>query len=155
MPPFLLVLCLASPAADPPAARKAPAPLYTNDDLERVAPRRGDTGVLSTAPAAVPATPPPPDREARGEPYWRAEAERLRERLLPLRERAEELRIQLDEMDRRPPLRARGGPAARADEGRKEAVRARLTAVERRIREMEDAFLDRARREGALPGWLR
>jgi hypothetical protein len=31
----------------------------------------------------------------------------------------------------------------------------RLSALEARIREMESSLLDRARREGALPGWLR
>jgi hypothetical protein len=158
MPTFLLaVLCLACAAAETPHSRKPPAPLYTNDDLERVAPRRGDTGVLSTAaPAPSPAAAPPRTQaEARGENYWRGEAERLRERLLPLRERAEDLRIELEELDRRPPSRARAGSHRGAQEARKEALRARLAALERRMREMEDALLDRARRERALPGWLR
>jgi hypothetical protein len=156
MPPCVIaVVCLAL-AAETPAARKPPAPLYTNDDLERVSPRRGETGVLSSAPPdAALVAPAKPVREARGEAYWRQEADRLRERLAPLRERAEDLRLQLEELDRRPPARTRSGSAGRADEVRKETIRARLAAAERRIREMEDVFLDRARREGALPGWLR
>jgi hypothetical protein len=155
MPPSLLaVLCLALPAAEPPAPRK-PAPLYTNDDLDRLAPRRGETGVLSSAPPPTPPAPADPAPTRRGEAYWRQEAERLRERLLPLRERADELRIHIDELDRRPPSRTRAGSGGRADEARKQAARARLDALERRMREMEDALQDRARREGALPGWLR
>jgi uncharacterized protein YicC (UPF0701 family) len=40
----------------------------------------------------------------------------------------------------------RGSPAT---------LQAKLDALERRVREVEDRFADRARREGALPGWLR
>lgn len=151
-----LVLCLAAAAAGAEEPRKPPAPAYTNDDLDRVSPRRGDTGVLSTAPPALPApasSEPPGERH--GEQYWRREAERLRDRLESLRERAAELRIHLEELERRPPSRSRGAQASRTGDAQKEAARARLEVLERRIREVEDAFLDRARREGALPGWLR
>ena len=34
-------------------------------------------------------------------------------------------------------------------------LRVKLTALERRMRQLEDDLADRARREGALPGWLR
>jgi hypothetical protein len=34
-------------------------------------------------------------------------------------------------------------------------LHARLAALERRMRELEEELADRARRDGALPGWLR
>ena len=36
-----------------------------------------------------------------------------------------------------------------------EALQERILALEARIRELESSLEDRARREGALPGWLR
>jgi len=34
-------------------------------------------------------------------------------------------------------------------------LQAKLASLERRLREMEEDLADRARRDGALPGWLR
>ena len=39
--------------------------------------------------------------------------------------------------------------------GSEATLRAKLEALERRMRQAEDDLLDRARRDGALPGWLR
>jgi hypothetical protein len=128
-------------------ARKRPARVYTNDDLDRLSPLRGETGVLSTAPAR-PAPAAPEARPFRGEEYWRREAERLRDRLQLLRERARELALRLEERRRTPGVRP-------YTDARVEALRQRLDGVEARIRELESSFEERARRAGALPGWLR
>ena len=135
MPSCLLAaLCAAGAGASTRDDEKKPVPLYTNDDLRRVAPYRDETGVSST-PAEAPAVAPAPAKSrARGEDYWRGEADRLRDRLRPLRERAAELRFSL--------------PRIVAGERR-------LRALDERIREAESRLEDRARREGALPGWLR
>ena len=141
------LLCLPLAANEP--AQRRPARVYTNDDLDRVAPRRGETGVLSTAPPppapAAPEKAPPHDH---GEAYWRREAGRVKERVEALRERARDLRLRVEERRRKPGVRPYSDPQV-------EALQERLSALEARIREMESSFLDRARREGALPGWLR
>ena len=156
---------LASPAIAEQAEGKKPAvPVYTNEDLERVRPFRDETGV-----ASVPAFPPDEQRgrsaprpdvagaKARGrsadrhsEAYWRAEAERVRERLRRLEEQAEELRRRIAAARSEPwsSRRRRAAPDTRA-------WQARLAAVEERRRQIEADLLDRARRDGALPGWLR
>ena len=149
MPSCLLAaVCAAGAGASARDDEKKPVPLYTNDDLRRVAPYRDETGVNSK-PAAAPAP------EARtqgdpgqGEPYWRREADRLRDRLRPLHERAAELRLKIEERRRQPRAPLSGGPQV-------VAMERRLRALEERIREAESRFEDRARRERAMPGWLR
>src|SRR5206468_1195587 len=121
--------------------------------LRRRGPRltsdRDETGG-SSKPAAAPAPEPASERgRARGEEYWRREAERVRDRLRPLRERASELRFQIEEKRRQPPPR-RGGVGPQMG-----TLQRRLSALEERIREAESRFEDRARRERALPGWIR
>jgi hypothetical protein len=138
----------------------AEAPLYTNDDLDRVAPRRGEVGAFTTttttttattttAPARKDGRAEAPDRPAkRGEDYWRKEAQRTRNRVRPLRERLDKLRDQIAGRERLPEVRPVTDPQLQA--WRKSAA-----ALEERIREEEERLEDRARREGALPGWLR
>ena len=133
--------------------KKKPVPLYTNEDLERVAPYRDETGVNSKPVVAPAAEAPAAPGRARGEEYWRREAERLHDRLRPLRERAADLRLRIEERRRRPPSR-RGGADAQAG-AQVAALEQRLRVLEERIRETEARFEDRARRERALPGWLR
>lgn len=126
-----------------------PVPVYTNDDLERVSPLRGQTGVLSTPAGRAAAAPRSAERpRGRGEEYWRREAGRLREKLDPLRQRADDLRARIAERRRRPGVRPYTDPQVQADERR-------LAQLESRIRGLESDFEDRARRDGALPGWLR
>ncbi len=156
---------LASPVIAGQTEGKKPAvPVYTNEDLERVRPFRDETGV-----ASVPAFPPGerPSRSAPGpdvagarsrgrsgdrhsEAYWRAEAARVRERLGKLEAQAEELRRRIGVARAEPwsSRRRRAAPDTRA-------WQARLAALEERRREVEADLLDRARRDGALPGWLR
>jgi hypothetical protein len=146
---LLLTVCLAALSAPDDAARPGPRRVYTNDDLDRVSARRAETGVLSTAPAPAPlASPAAAARHAHGEDYWRREAERLRDRLQPLRERAGDLRARIEERRRAPGVRP-------YTDGQVQALQRRLAAVEARMRDLESQFEDRARREGALPGWLR
>jgi chromosome segregation ATPase len=135
----------------------AEAPLYTNDDLERVAPYHDQTGVF-TVPAARRADKAPvANRERsqtpapRGEEYWRREAERTRDRVQRLRDRQDALRERLAAQQQRPRKRT----ASLSDGARTQALEQAIAALETRIREEEGRLEDRARREGALPGWLR
>lgn len=129
---------------------KPPVPLYTNDDLLRVRPFREQTGVGSTP--AVPPDPAPSRgdgaNKGRGESYWRREAERVSDRVRPLRTRAADLRRRIDERRMKPGVRTLSDPQLaqwQRDLGELEAT----------IGELESRLEDRARREGALPGWLR
>jgi hypothetical protein len=138
-------------AAEEKADGKKPVPLYTNEDLDRVSALRGQTGVLSepfSEPAlAAPAAGGKPGTEA----YWRKEAARVRERVRALSERAEPLRHELAEARSNSSAKPRRGinpPPLAARE-------ARLRAIEKRMTELVTELEERARREGALPGWLR
>ena len=148
------LLCAAPHAfgASPDGAKKKPdVPVYTDDDLRRVSPLRDQTGG-GNAPPPAPAAQKPEAGErtkpGRGEGYWRGEAERLRDRLHPLRERAADLRVQIEERRRRPGVRPYSDPGV-------ESLQRRLHALEQRIRDAEDRLHERARREGAWPSWLR
>jgi hypothetical protein len=132
---------------------KKPSRVYTNEDLDRLAPYRGQTGVLNEPAAETPRSPVPeagPD-----EAYWRREAARVRARVSALRERAEAIRREMREArdaaasepwtSRGP---RRGAPKAAPRE-------AELAAIEKRISALEIDLADRARAARALPGWLR
>jgi septal ring factor EnvC (AmiA/AmiB activator) len=143
-------------ASAPTPAERPPVRVYTNEDLERVHPLREETGV-----ASVPASPaePGPERapqprkvRTRGEDYWRREAARVRRRVAALAARAEALQSTLAEREeeRRHTLgrRRRGGSSDAT-------LERRLATIERQMRHLEEELRERARREGALPGWLR
>jgi hypothetical protein len=151
------------------AAERDAAPSYTNQDLDRMAPRRGEIGVLST-PAfkggEAPAKGRPGDEH--GEAYWRAEARKVRGGLLRLQARADTTRVRLlkaREAARESAFRsARSGAAGRstsgathapAAEARVAALEAELRRIQREMRAREEDLEERARREGALPGWVR
>jgi prefoldin subunit 5 len=136
---------------------KRPVRVYTNEDLERVHPYRNETGVASVpaaAGAAAEARPDPASRtRARSEAYWRREAARVRERVRALDAQATALRASLAEREEETRLlarRRRGSSGSSAS-----ALQARLAALERRRQELQADLEERARREGALPGWLR
>ncbi len=152
MPGCLLALaCAGAPGAPALDDQKKPIPLYTNEDLDRMTPYRDQTGVNST-PAARPDLAPSDARtRVRAEDYWRREAERVRDRLRPLRERAAELRLRIEDRRRQPPRRRDNGAA----DAQIATLERRLRLLEDRIRETESRFEERARRERALPGWLR
>jgi hypothetical protein len=135
--------------------------VYTNEDLESVHPYRDQTGVASR-PAVTPTAETTGGKTRQGrragattgterrsaEEQWRLSAEKFRARLQPLRDKADDLRQEIEERRRKPGVRPYSDPRIVADERR-------LKILEQRIRDSEDAFEDRARRQGALPGWIR
>lgn len=154
-------------ALAPAAGAGDRGPTYTDDDLKRLASRRAETGV-----ASVPAFASGSERRAGGvhdEAYWRREGERLREQLRPLRQRALGLQLRIEhpapearKAKTNPPPTARGQhhrPAnsapTRTESDRTAALREQLRALADQIRDREASLEERARREGALPGWLR
>lgn len=161
-------------AGSPETAQPRPSPtprtrLYTNEDLDRIHPYAGQTGGGSASVAGE-AEGDGDNREEserrgrsqpRGEEYWRAEAARTAERVRGLEERAADLRRRIAEQaekarrERQSEVfgRRRGatGPAPQ----RVTSLQASLEAVERRIRKLQDDLEERARRDSALPGWLR
>ena len=144
-----VVLRLAVLAALPAVAESAR--VYTNDDLARMRPLRGETGVLSQVTQASSAAAQP--RESRrtdraDEAYWRREADRVRERIRPLEKRMATLRRHIDERWRLPGVAPMTDP--KLIEWRRE-----LKEVEADVREHQDRLEERARRDGALSGWLR
>lgn len=147
-----VVVCLAAAqsgaAADQNEKRNVPS--YTNEDLARVSPRRGETGVESEPVAAAGRG---GEREraepkGRGEQFWRREAERQQRRLEPLQRQLADLEQKLAARRQKRGVKPYSDPQV-------EGYVARIEALRRRIRDEEDRFLDRARREGVLPGWLR
>jgi hypothetical protein len=140
-------------------------PSYTNDDLDRIAPRRAETGVASVP--AVSATPPGKWQApvgAHDEAYWRREAEHLRDQLRPLEQRALALRLRIEHPAPKKAPRPAPQPSARrrqlhpapaATPDPTAALREQLHTLEEEIRDREARLEERARREGALPGWLR
>ena len=142
------------------AEEKRPVKVYTNEDLERVRPLRGQTGVESKTDMETTQTERAgTSRQDLGgnagarkgisaEEKWRAAAQRLQEKLQNPRDRADELRDQIEQRRRQPGVRPYSDPKI-------VSLQHRLEILERRIREAESAFEDRARRQGALPGWIR
>jgi hypothetical protein len=158
----LRLLLLAAGGAVP-SEEKKPVPVYTNEDLDRISPHRDETGVNSqvSVPPVRSASPRGSDEgRARSEAYWRKEADRLRLRLQRARERIDDLRARIAEKEAKADERSFGsrprrGRSAASSDAPLEAMRRRLAAMEERVRDEEARFEDRARREGALPGWLR
>jgi len=128
-------------------------PSYTNDDLERMAPLRHQTGALSQpafSPASARSSPKRrPSRSRSGdERYWRREADRLRRRLQPKLEQLRELQLKIEERRAIPGVRPYTDPKI-------QSLERKAASLSRRVRDWQDRFEERARREGALPGWLR
>jgi hypothetical protein len=146
-----VVVCLAVARMASASEEKRPVRAYTNEDLARVSERRGETGVASE-PSPGAAAPAPArarsERTARGEEFWRREADRLRHRTEPLRRKSNELEAKLLDRRRQPGVRPYTDALVVSYE-------AQLQGLRDRIRAEESRFEDRARREGALPGWLR
>jgi hypothetical protein len=164
------ILCVSTAPGDdaPPPSPRPPARLYTNEDLDRVRPFRDQTGVRSVPAVALdPPAPedgerarerpgsPPADARGRGEEYWRREAERVRDRVRAMETQADELRLKIAERAEEAGRQITRGRRGSSGEGSAATLRARLFALERRMREMEVDLSERARRARALPGWLR
>jgi hypothetical protein len=137
-----------------------PVPVYTEEDLQRVHPHRGDTGVLSVpavAPGAAHPASPTLSKRDRSEPddagqeaFWRREYAHHRQKVARLSKTAAALRRQIAERqrEREPGNRRRGSISVAPLQGR-------LAEVEAEIQAAETEFEERSRRAGALPGWLR
>lgn len=141
----------------PRPSSRLPVRVYTNDDLERVHPFAAETGGSSTpaiAPGEAEAAESEPLPRGRGEKYWREEAARVRERVRSFEERAAALRARIAERSREPQAYGRGGGSA-SKSGGVASLQASLAALERRIRGTLNDLEERARRDRALPGWLR
>ena len=163
----LLVVAGATTAAVADEARppaRPPVRVYTNADLDRIHPFAAQTGARSEPAVAADAEPAAERRPAsRGqdEAYWRREAAAVRERLQTLDERAAGLRARIAERERAPRQetvyggRRRPASGSASGSGSIASLRASLAAVERRMQRTQDDLEDRARRAGALPGWLR
>ncbi len=151
MSKFLGVLSAAFVAAPLAAA----TPIYTNEDLERVAPLRAQTGGSNQPTVATPKTASPAHlapAKTDAEAHWRREAERVRERVRALREKADEIQSKIAERRRRRPPTTRRTVQAPVDTT---ALEQRVARIEESIRTLEQDLEERARRARALPGWLR
>jgi chromosome segregation ATPase len=137
-------------------------PLYTEQDLDRVHPYRGETGVLSV-PAVAPARPAPlgvakrrraeseDEQQETQEFYWRRESARHRQKMARLSRTAAGLRRQIDERQRQ----QREAGSRRRLGATVASLKGRLDDIEAEIQAAEAEFEERSRRAGALPGWLR
>jgi len=139
---------------------KKPVPLYTNEDLERISPHRDETGVSSRPETPAPVAAPAPrgrrgseQGPAHAEAYWRREAEHMHDRLQRARDRIQDLRARIAAREAQTSSHSRR--TASSADTQTDTWRRQLSAMEERVRETESRFEDRARREGALPGWLR
>lgn len=131
---------------------------FTNADLERMSACRYQTGALSAATTAVAETPLRGDRRTAGqsnrdkpagaEADWRAQWRSVDQKAWKLRREAQELRQEAAESPRDPKKRVVGRRSPTL-------LITRAETLEAEARELEDQFNERARREGALPGWLR
>jgi hypothetical protein len=130
---------------------------YTNDDLARYERLRTEEPAEVPAAEERPARGPRSAREpqhaqdrspARGEAYWRREAERTAEQVRRLREQSDAVAEKLRDLRREPGILPYSDPRL----VRLEALR---RALDERVREAELRLEERARRAGALPGWLR
>jgi hypothetical protein len=141
------ILWLAGTMVSAAAAQGGERPrVYTNEDLDRLSPRRWESGAESRPAVAAAKAEDREDRRGAGdgrEQHWRAEAARVREKLLPLRQ-------ELD--DRKHELEARQRTAGvKIDDARARALEKRIALLQSRIREVEDRLEESARRAGALP----
>lgn len=130
---------------------KARARAYTNEDLDRYAHLRAEEPAPAQPRSRRPAresAAPAASASTRGEAYWRREAERTEETARRLRERAGDVAEKVSDLRRQPGVMPYSDP-------RIVRLEARRRALEERVREAELRLEERARRAGALPGWLR
>jgi hypothetical protein len=154
---LIVCLAMASVEASPADEPKKAVRTYTNEDLARVAPLRGETGALSTVDTGPPARGSKGDGQAARtaeEAHWRRAAERVRERVRALARDADEIRDRIDAARRRQASPSPRRSGSRGDDDTASLER-RLAAVLAEMRERQADLEERARRAGALPGWLR
>jgi len=167
-----LVAAALSLATPPPGCSRAiTAPgerrVFTNADLERIAACRKLSEARSEAdePSVGETHPRGPRRTARSGPAsgpgqeaarsgeareadWRARWRSIDQKVRRLRLEADELRHEANEAPRDPKKKPTGRRSPRV-------LLRRAVALEAEAAEIEDDFAAEARREGALPGWLR
>lgn len=142
----------------PPSTRSGPR-VYTNADLERMALCRYQTGAESRVGSRPPETARParPSRQTAAaagsdpealEADWRARWRSVDQKARKLRQEARELRQEASEAPSDPKKRPTGRRSP-------SLLISRARSLEAEARELEDEFQERARRQGALPGWLR
>lgn len=159
---FLAALALASP---PPDCSLLPRPgserrVFTNADLERMAACRYQTGAQSEVGTDPPAKATAPAHQATRssrtdgpqiealEADWRARWRSIDQKARRLRREARELRQEAGVAPRDPKKPPTGGRS-------KALLISRAGSLEAEAKELEDEFQEGARRDGALPGWLR
>lgn len=149
LPVCLLAALLAAAPEPEPTPSPEPVPIYTNADLERIRGAAGRTDV-APPPAARARRSPAPERRDRAaeETRWRREAQRIRERLLPLEDEIADLRDRIRSRRREPGVLPYSDLRIRAWEER-------IERLEARRRERWVRFQERARRARVPPGWLR
>ena len=143
-----VVFCLGVGPAALAADDKPSVPTYTNADLERIRAGRDETGVNSEPAAFAAELRSPRSGVPAGEREWRREAEHERRRLAQLQHSIDALESKIAEQRRRPGLRSPADPAIGSYERR-------IATLRQQLQDEQARFEDRARREGALPGWLR
>jgi len=150
----LVAAALLTPDArtEEPRPRESPR-IYGNHDLDRVHAQREEVGFASVPAVTEKEAGPSSGATAKpksGEEFWRREAETHRARLAALQRTLAELQDKAAAARRAATGQSRKNAANPAP-----SFERRIAAVEARIHDEEMRFLDRARREGALPGWLR
>ena len=158
----VLAIALASPPSDCslPAGSLSERRVFTNADLDRMASCRYQTGALSEAasrPVERASRPPRPAAKHTAADYrppdaleadWRAQWRAIDHKAGTLRREARELRQEAGEAPRDPKRQPSGRRSPSLLIGR-------ARNLETEAKELEDEFQERARHEGALPGWLR
>lgn len=158
VPLLLLAASCAEPRPSTNSTESSTVRVYTNEDLDRVAPFRAQTGALSVP--AVQVEPPTSRRRsddsaqlAREEAYWRREADRVREKVRTIEDQADDLRSRIAAIERE--RRSFASSKRSSGSNSSEALERRLERLMARKRALEENLADRARRADALPGWLR
>ena len=169
LPLIAAALTLAAPPLEcarpitTPGERRA----FTNADLERIAACRKQTEARPAPdePSQAKADPPAPRRTTRSarfettgeEPFrpgdaleadWRARWRSVDQKVRRLKREAEELRHEANDAPRDPKKKPTGRRSP-------QILLRRAHALETEAAAIEDEFQAEARREGALPGWLR
>ena len=152
---------LAAPPPDcsRPTAVPGERRVFTNADLERIAACRPQPGPPPGVESDETGKPKRPRAESRSgspdrpptealEADWRARWRSIDQKVRRLRREARDLRVEAEALPRDPKKRPTGRKSA-------EFLTSRAQVLEAEARELEDEFQAQARREGALPGWLR
>lgn len=172
--PFLTAALLAAPQSPDcaPVVRPAPRRVFTNADLDRIAACRAlqegapaapreedadrapsDSGKAkgrrpSRTPGSTPVATAGVDSREALEADWRARWRSVDQKAKKLRREARELRAEAAQAPRDPkkPVLGRRAPSI---------LLTRAESLEAEARDLMNEFEELARRQGALPGWLR